>query len=177
MTQPILDVLTARIGQQFSLDKILAMFEIEVDSHIVKKNRRPIFRGKYSRPFIGKSKELFHAEKNIERQLHFQANRQKLSIPFTGRLWTIFHFYFTKDQFFCHDRKGNIDLNRIRETLPDLSNLYELPADSLQRCGIIENDSHIDSHDLSRRLVGPRTKLDIFLLRADNEWKPKQAPK
>jgi len=35
---------------------------------------------------------------------------------------------------------------------PDLSNLYQLPEDVMQKAGIIEDDQQIESHDGSRRV-------------------------
>jgi Holliday junction resolvase RusA-like endonuclease len=56
-----------------------------------------------------------------------------------------------------------------RRTLPDLSNLYEMPQDCLQTAGIIDNDTDIISHDGSRRLPGVENRLEILIYEVD-EW-------
>jgi Holliday junction resolvase RusA-like endonuclease len=38
------------------------------------------------------------------------------------------------------------------ENTPDLSNLYELPQDALERAGVLANDRKIEGHDGSRRV-------------------------
>lgn len=46
----------------------------------------------------------------------------------------------------------------------DLSNLYGLPEDALQKAGVLENDSLIESHDGSRKRYdpkNPRTEITI----------------
>lgn len=48
---------------------------------------------------------------------------------------------------------------------PDLSNLYELPQDLLEICGVISNDSQIQSHDGSRLVAmcdGPCPMKDVY---------------
>ena len=57
-------------------------------------------------------------------------------------------------------RKG-----KISQRLPDLSNLYELPQDCLTEAGVIHDDHLICSHDLSRRLIGDRHALEVFLFK------------
>lgn len=169
------------IDQFFTKENIISYFTISVDSHVVKKNKRPIkqmfTKGGGRRPFIGKSDQLLNMESFIEEQLRAQAYLQGLNFPLDERLWIVFHFYFTKDQYFCHDRKGNVIESKINQKLPDLSNLIELPQDCLQKCGIIKNDNLVDSLDLSRRLVGDTTRLDIFILKAENAWNPQAQSK
>ena len=41
---------------------------------------------------------------------------------------------------------------RSSETIPDASNLYQLPEDLLEAAGILENDRQVESHDGSRRV-------------------------
>lgn len=135
------------------------MFTLEVGRHIPKKNGRPIFKAG-SRPFLGKSTELRHAEQRMTADIARLYGGEILN----KRLWVIMHFYFPKDVYFT--QKGEISKN-----LPDLSNLYELPQDCLTKAGVIADDTLIDSHDLSRRLVGDRYKLEIFILEYKDTWK------
>lgn len=134
---------------------------IKVPRHIVKKNSRPIrFNRRTGQRFIGKSYELAHAEIRLEDQLR----NHVLKIPgfstITKTVWAVFLFYFPHKDFLVKrgDRKGNLS-----RRMPDLSNLIELPADCLQKAGIIENDHLICSLDLSRRLPGKEYALEIFL--------------
>jgi len=149
------------IQPRFNHDKLLAKFSIPVTSHVVKKNRRPIYRAA-GRPFIGKSKELRSAEEHLELHLRSQATSMKLKCPLNALIWALFEFYFPHDVFYS---KSTGEPSR---RLPDLSNLLELPQDSLQRVGIIENDTQIHSLDLSRRLPGTEYRLDIYLLKYED---------
>ena len=125
------------------------LFEINVDSHVSKKNSRPIFRtgGGKGRAFIGKSPKLVHAEAYLTQELrrewaaYCKALKRDLS-PIDYPIHVKFTFMF-KDYYTKH--------GVMSKKLPDLSNLYELPQDALQRAGIIENDVLIFSHDGSRR--------------------------
>jgi Holliday junction resolvase RusA-like endonuclease len=73
-------------------------------------------------------------------------------------VWALFKFYYPKERFFTKQRRPSL-------TLPDLSNLYELPQDALTKAGIIEDDWQIKSHDKSRILWhnGPEHILDVYL--------------
>lgn len=73
-------------------------------------------------------------------------------------VWSVFRFIFPRDVYFT--KKG-----KINKKLPDLSNLYQLPEDLLQKCKIIENDNLIHSHDYSRRIPGDGYKLEIHILK------------
>ncbi len=160
-SQNIVNALETRIRQSFSLDKLLCFFTIPVENHLSKKNGRPIFFNKLrQRHFIGKDARLKSAEDHMILEMKMQRISQNIMDPICERIWTIFHFYFSKEDYFT--KKGDISLK-----LPDLSNLYELPQDSLQKAGIILNDTQIESHDLSRRLYSDKPRLDIFILKYD----------
>lgn len=136
--------------------QILYHANIEVQSHVVKKNGRNIKVSKRltksgkKRMFPGKSGKLIGAENWM------RLNLPKLKTPITSDIWAIFHFYF-EDYY----TKGGVR----SKNLPDLSNLYELPQDIMQSIGVYENDTQICSHDLSRRLPGLQNRLEIFLLK------------
>jgi len=52
--------------------------------------------------------------------------------------------------------------------LPDLSNLYQLGEDALEKSGILENDRLISGHDGSRRFhdkENPRTEIELFYIK------------
>lgn len=60
----------------------------------------------------------------------------------------------------------------MRKTIGDLSNLYQLPEDCLEKAGIIANDTLIMAHDYSRRLPAEKNELEIYVLKYSN---PKMA--
>lgn len=165
---PALSAIEKQIKEAFSIDRLLAHFVIETESHITKKNHRPIFRSNRGKgkTFLGKSERLKGAENQYFIELTRQAEAQKITAPIDCPLWVVFLFYFSPTDYFT--KKGQISL-----TLPDLSNLYQLPEDCLQKAGVIKNDSLIHSHDLSRRLVSDKPRLEIFILKHNTEesWK------
>jgi Holliday junction resolvase RusA-like endonuclease len=148
---------------------ILFQCSIEVENHAVKKNHRPFFKNKSTgRMFLGKDQRLVNAENQLIRKLReawfgrqaFHGGPSRISEPVAVE----FLFYFPKDVYFT--KKGVKS-----KLLADLSNLYQLPEDCLQKAGILENDRDICSHDGSRRLVGDRFKLEITIRRFSDEKK------
>lgn len=171
LNTPVLTDLEKQIRSSFSIDRLLAHFIIPVESHVTKKNNRPIMRtgGGRGKTFIGKSNRLRNAEMHYNIVLRRQAEDQHIEKAFDEPLWIIFHFFIKPEDYFT--KKGQVSL-----TLPDLSNLYQLPEDCLQKSGIIKNDSLIHSHDLSRRLVSDDSRLEIFILKheLDTQWNSRQ---
>ena len=148
------------LKQCINSDLIFAA-QIQVNSHVVKKNSRPILHNRRTRkPFIGKSSILSASEAVLTAELRSIANKLKLYSPFTGDVHAMFIFqfndYYTKDGV-------------RRRNLPDLSNLIELPQDCLQRAGIIDNDTQIVSLDGSRRVPGVTNQLIIVLKRTKDD--------
>lgn len=152
----LVDTLQDSIASRCAQEELLATFRLEVQSHVTKKNGRPVII-RNGKPAIGKSNALVCAERHLTLHLKDQANRQGLFRPLNVPIWAVFHFYFPHDKFYTLN-------GQISRNLPDLSNLYELPQDCLQKANIIANDSLIHSHDLSRRLPGDKYVLEIFLL-------------
>lgn len=128
-------------------------FKIDLPYHAVKKNNRPI-HGRGLKKWIGKSDRLKNAEHYLTSMLMDHRIMSGYPKPLTGDLHAV--FIFTFEEYFT--KKGE----RAR-TLPDLSNLLELPADCLQEAGIIQNDSDICLFDGSCRLPGKKNQLEIFL--------------
>jgi Holliday junction resolvase RusA-like endonuclease len=141
--------------QQVDWANPLFQCRVPVNGHVVKKNGRPIFRGRTGRPFIGKTDKLKSAE-NILINEFYKVAREKRHQILSQPLWAIFHFYYPMNQFYTQKAE-------ISKKMPDLSNLYELPQDCMQRAGIIRNDSQIKSHDFSRQLPGDRFELEVIL--------------
>lgn len=139
--------------------KTLFYARIPLEYHAVKKNNRQIMRNrKTGKMFIGKSERLGAAERDIVDFLHTAKQYNCIDekkYPITIPVQVTLKFYFHKNSFFT--KKGTIN-----KKLPDLSNLYQLPEDCLQKAGIIFDDHLICSHDGSRRLPHPnRTYLEI----------------
>lgn len=166
MDSSILAALKERLHAQVNRLKpteILFQARFEVDRHISKKNGKT--------PYIiwprggGKPYAVLPTDPIVKQAEEFQmlklrsiSNRMQ-SFKCIGsdvRLWGIFHFYF-KNYHLVKKNKRNKKIN-------DLSNLYELPQDALQKAGIIEDDGQIESHDLSRRLPGEKNEIEIILI-------------
>ncbi len=130
----------------------MLLFEaaIKVESHVSKKNNRPIY-GRGTRKFIGKSDKLIIAEKYLTQMLFLEKRRQNLT-TIIGDIHCEMKFEFS-------------DKNSRSLKLCDLSNLYELPQDCLQQAGIIENDRFIQSHDGSRKYLGEDNILRIKIFK------------
>lgn len=114
---------------------------------ITKKNHRPIFKRRDTgKPFVGKSKSLADTEKRMI--FYFHGARLRKNIPtLVEPLWITFLFFMKQ------------------KSTADLSNLYELPQDCLEKAKIISNDRIIESHDGSRKDLidanNPRTVIFI----------------
>lgn len=122
--------------------KILFSCKIQVPRHSSKKNEK-VARLNYSKLFIGKSKKAKFTEDWILKKLHLERIKQRVDL-ITCDINARFIFYFPKTVYFTKNGERS-------RTIPDTSNLYELPADVLQKTRIIENDTQICSHDGSRR--------------------------
>lgn len=137
--------------------KTLFYLRIPVEHHAVKKNNRQIhFNKRTGRRFIGKSERLGCAEKELtDAFLRAKEYNVISTYPITFPVQVTMRFFFAKEKFFT--KAGTIN-----KKLPDLSNLYQLPEDCLQKAGIIYDDHLICSHDGSRRLPHPsRNYLEI----------------
>lgn len=135
---------------------------IEIPKHGVKKNGKAIFQNRST----GKR---FIASNSKAQYLENYMNAQLLKEKLKARIDTIkcdvnvaMIFYYPRKVFFTKQEKRS---NRVA----DLSNLYEMPQDALQKVGIIENDSQICSHDGSRRMFIEENKfyLKIEITKAD----------
>ena len=142
--------------------RLLFYARIPVESHVVKKNSKKIKtvwdRNSYSgvRRYIGGSDRQKYAEEFLVSRLWGGTPHFRLDSPLSDPLWCVFNFQYSERSYYT--KKGLVNKN-----LPDLSNLYELPQDALQKARIIQNDSLIKSHDYSRMTVGSDTSLEIFI--------------
>lgn len=142
---------------------------IEVGSHVVKKNSKTIKNRRTKsgaiKPYIGNTQRQASAQDFLVLELRRRAADICLDKPIHDSVWAMLLFFYPNSQFFT--QRG-----QINRKLPDLSNLYELPQDALQKAGILKNDSQIMSHDLSRKLPSGDENfyLEIFLLEYDEKW-------
>lgn len=140
--------------------EILFHCKFEVASHVSKKNSRPIHRDRNTgRPRVGKSVNLRMAEQMYMYKFRQEKVKRGLEL-ITGHVWAMMLFHFPKEVFFT--KKGTVN-----KTLPDLSNLYELPQDCLTQAGVIFDDGLIFSHDYSRRLPSDNYYFELFLMPYD----------
>ena len=132
---------------------------VKVPRHSSKKNeKQPAKRGR--RSFIMKTAAARHVEGVLCSELRKQRFINRAFEPVTGDVWAQFTFFFPKSVYFT--KKG-----QRSKKIPDLSNLYLLPEDCLQKVGIIEDDTQVESHDGSRRapIDGDQYWLEIKLYR------------
>ena len=102
---------------------------------VVLKNSKKICRGKGGRTFV-KSNDRVTAWMDAAVAIYRAAHAGKEPIKEKVQLKCTFWLAVQEDS-------GN---------LPDQSNLYQAPEDSLQRAGVIEDDRQVESHDGSRRI-------------------------
>ena len=126
-----------------------------VKKHGIKKNsKRILYNRGTGRPFITSNQDA----KSAENEMVFTLTRMRSEIEKTIDEDIEIEFIFTFKDYYT--KKGE-----RRKTIPDLSNLYELPQDALQKSGIINNDTQICSHDGSRRKPGKENTLEITIKR------------
>lgn len=133
---------------------------IEVLSHAIKKNSRPIFRNqKTNRPFIGKTQRLRDAEDFLVQELRSRANAFGLFQPISTRLRCVLHFGFPPNVYYT------AKLKESRRT-GDCSNLSQIVEDALQKSGIIVNDWQLAPITIDR-VCTPTTQVHIELYEND----------
>lgn len=107
-----------------------------------------------------KTAKAKHAENELMTRLQIQKLKSRID-TITCDVNVRFIFYFPSSLYYTKKGARN-------KKLPDLSNLYELPQDVMQKLEILENDTQVVSHDGSRRVAvqGSRYFLFIELTRA-----------
>lgn len=140
------------------MDKPEVLFQIcfKLDRHSSKKNEK-VARHRGKKLFIGKSDKAILAEnKMMQGLIRWRSTSAK---TITEDVNAQFIFTFPHKVFYTKDGHRS-------KKLPDLSNLYELPQDCLQKCRIIENDTQICSHNGSQRRAGTNEFwIEIILTR------------
>jgi Holliday junction resolvase RusA-like endonuclease len=134
---------------------------IPVGRHSSKKNeKKPMMNRGTGRFFVGKAAKAKISEDWLMNKLQIERLKQRVDL-IDFDINVKFTFYFPKTVFFTKTGERS-------KRLPDLSNLYELPADVLQKVRIISNDTLIVSHDGSRRepIEGNQYFLRIELTKA-----------
>lgn len=143
-------------------DGLEPLFHIKVDveKHRTKKNgKSAFFSRKTGRAWITMKPEAKQQEQDLV--LILTQVKQKLGQVAPLNCDIHAEFIFTFDDYYTKDKKR-------RKTLPDLSNLIELPQDALQKAGIIENDTQICYLDGSCRKPGAKNTLEIYLWPVDD---------
>jgi Holliday junction resolvase RusA-like endonuclease len=156
MTVAVQDVVTcSKKRAKDTMSNVLFKCLIKINRHGIKKNSKQIFMNKKTGArFIASSNNAKVAENWLLARLQVEKLKQKIDLPIDCDINAKFVFYFPKSVYYT--KKG------LRsKTLSDLSNLYELPQDCLQKINIILNDTLICSHDGSRR--EPIEGSDYFL--------------
>ena len=154
----IIQSIDESIKDKLDFERLLFYANIKVERHFTKKNSRPIYR-RGGKPFLGKDPAFAKAENAMVQELRLQASNSRITQPFEDDVWAMFLFHF--DNYYVKDG------SRRSKRIGDLSNLYQMPEDCLQKAGIIKDDSQICSHDLSRRIPSSETYLEVFLLKLD----------
>lgn len=132
---------------------------INVNRHSSKKNEKRARMGQAGL-YIAASHKANYSAQIMTSKLLVEKLKQRIDEPIDCDLQAKFTFFFPETVYFT--KKGTRSM-----TLPDLSNLYELPQDIMQKVGIIKNDTLICSHDGSRReaVEGDKYYLEIELIR------------
>jgi Holliday junction resolvase RusA-like endonuclease len=130
-----------------------------VNRHSAKKNEKRARIGERG-PYIGASWKAKYSDHLMTSKLRIEKLKQRIDEPIACDIHARFTFFFPESVFYT--KKGPRSAK-----LPDLSNLYELPQDVMQKLGIIANDTIICSHDGSRRepIEGSDYYLQITLFR------------
>jgi Holliday junction resolvase RusA-like endonuclease len=141
------------------MSEVLFKCRFKVPWHSSKKNEKmPARRGR--RMFIMKTEDAKYAEGWMLSHLAKAKIASNVLVPIACDIQAQFKFYFPESVYYT---KKNVK----SETLPDLSNLCQLPEDCLQKIKIIKNDNKIESLDGSRRLPikGDEYFLEITLFK------------
>lgn len=131
---------------------------VQVPRHGIKKNGKAIrMNVKSKKRFIGSNDNVLMCEQWLLNRLRIEKLKNHVDcIDFDVN--AKFVFFYPKSVFFT--KKGTRS-----SKVADLSNLYELPQDCLQKVGILANDSLICGHDGSGRMPidGPNSYIEIIL--------------
>jgi len=124
--------------------KILFYAKFPVPNHGIKKNSKQIaYNRATNKSFIRSSDKALRAQEWLMVKLRAEKFKQRID-TITQDINIKFTFYFPETIYYT---KQDVRSKKVA----DLSNLYELVQDVLQKVGIIENDSQVESHDGSRR--------------------------
>ena len=125
------------------MSECLFSCKIKVPRHSSKKNeKQPAFKN--GQVFIRKKKAALHVENIMLALLVREKLKNRIFEPIENDIQVAFKFYFPKSVYYTVEGVRS-------QKLPDLSNLYQLPEDVLQKAKIIKNDTQIESHSGSGR--------------------------
>lgn len=140
---------------------VLFSCSFEVPNHAIKKNSKEIRKNfRTGRFFIGSNSRVIDAGDYLVAKL--VSLNKRVGIDFDVNVKMI--FYYPKAIYYA---KAGHRSARVG----DLSNLYQIVEDSLQKAGIIKNDSFICSHDGSCRIPidGDKFRLELEIKKAPCE--------
>ncbi len=127
------------------MSDVLFKIKIPVPYHAIKKNNKQIaFNRRTGKSFIRSSDKALFLQNWLHQKLTTEKLKQRID-TITDYIKCEMVFYFPESVYYT--KKGERS-----KKLPDLSNLYQLPEDCLQKAGIIENDHLIETHGDSARL-------------------------
>ena len=126
------------------MSEVLFSCKIQVPKHGIKKNSKEIrMNFKTKQRFIGSNNRVLNTQKYLLTKLQIEKLKKRLDC-ISCDINIAMIFYFPKTVFYTKK-------NDRSKLIADLSNLYQLVEDCLQKIKIIENDSLICSHDGSAR--------------------------
>jgi len=129
---------------------------IEVPFHGILKNNKQIFINKKTgKRFLTSSDKCKLAQSIIINKLTADKYSKKLN---TINEPVVAEFCFSYPKEIYYTKKG-VKSNKVA----DMSNLYQLPEDCLQRSGILENDSLIENHGNSLRVPSINDKYYLII--------------
>jgi Holliday junction resolvase RusA-like endonuclease len=116
-----------------------------VPGHGVKKNSKQIRKNfKTGARFIASSSRSEFLEDWLVNKFVVERLKSRVDMPITSDIFVRILFFYPKTVYFTKDGRRS---NRVG----DISNLYQIVEDALQKAGVISNDSNIIGHDGSRR--------------------------
>lgn len=110
---------------------------------ILKNSKQILINKRTGRPFVAKSDDAMKLENELTKKLYIEKLKQRVEM-ITCDVNAKLVFHYPKSVYYTKKNEKSLKL-------ADLSNLYCLPEDCLQKAGIIENDRLISSHNGSCR--------------------------
>lgn len=143
--------------------KPLFSFTCQVDKHAIKKNSKAIYKNRRTgASFIASNPGVKVAEDKLVFRLKIEKLKSRIDFPIEDDVIAKITFQYPKSVYYT--KKGDRS-NRVG----DISNLYQIVEDALQKAEVIKNDSQIVGHDGSRRVAidGNQSFLIVEIFKCD----------